>query len=388
MNTLNNLLNNGIELHTAIRMLDDYSKRIGTMNGVYKIIDINYDFSIRGKNITLQCSECGKVINRLMIRGRNKWSELIKGCSCQREKKRLEKIANQKNFQKIKKTQIFNDAKSLIGSNYGDYKIIYVENKGNNPVLILKCSKCGHIVKAPYNSIRTEAKKYKKCKKHINQIKYDESYIGRKNNYLKVIGITRLPNNRRALICECDCGNITTTQPTNWENGQIKSCGCLANSLKIEHSQELDRLRRIHSGMKQRCYNSNNHAYHNYGGRGITICQEWQDRDNFIKWALENGYSNDLSIDRIDVNGNYEPNNCRWATAKEQNNNQRLRKKGYRRKLKTAIVDGQEKPLVEWYVIYGVTAPTIAYRMKTYGLNFEDALKMPRKTNGRPRKEV
>ena len=103
MNTLNNLLNNGIELHTAIRMLDDYSKRIGTMNGVYKIIDINYDFSIRGKNITLQCSECGKVINRLMISGRNKWSELIKGCSCQKEKKRLEKKANQKNFQKIKK---------------------------------------------------------------------------------------------------------------------------------------------------------------------------------------------------------------------------------------------------------------------------------------------
>ena len=215
------------------------------------------------------------------------------------------------------------------------------------------------------------------------------TYIGKKNNYLTIIGITRLPNKRRAFICECDCGNITTVEPCQWEQGIVKSCGCYAESLKIEHTEELDRLRRIHNGMFQRCYNSNSKAYKHYGGRGIIICPEWHDREVFIEWALSNGYENCLSIDRINVNGNYEPGNCRWATAKEQANNQRPRtKRLVVKKHKTTIIDGIEKTNNEWCEIYGVTPPTVAYRMKVYGLTFEDALKMPRITIGRPRKEV
>ena len=103
MNSLENLLNNGINIKTALEMLEDYSKRIGTMNGIYKIIDINYDFSIRGKDVTLQCTECGKVIHKKMISGRNKWSELIKSCECQKEKKRIQKKEESKNFSKNKK---------------------------------------------------------------------------------------------------------------------------------------------------------------------------------------------------------------------------------------------------------------------------------------------
>lgn len=222
-----------------------------------------------------------------------------------------------------------------------------------------------------------------------NNIKFNDTYIGKKNNYLTVIGITRLPNRHRAFLCECDCGNIKTVEPTIWEKGIVKSCGCFADSLKLKHSEELDRLRRIHSGMMQRCYNPSSNAYKHYGGRGIIICPEWHDREVFIDWALNrSNYSNDLSIDRIDVNGNYEPSNCRWATAKEQNNNQRPREKGYKKKLKTRIIDGVEKPIVEWYSIFGVTGPTVAYRMKKYGLSFEDAIKMPRITKGRPKKEV
>lgn len=390
MNTIQELLDNDIDIHTAEMMLNEYSKHIGTMNGVYEITDVEYDFNIRGKIVTLECSECGKVIHRTMISGRNKWSELIKTCECQKEKKkRIEKEKAEKILQN-KKAQILKAVESMIGSDYGDYKIISAyEDMDGKIRLMLMCNTCGEVIFAPYQSIKDNAKRYRKCTKHYNPVKYDESYIGKKNNYLTVIGITRLPNKHRAFICECDCGNTTTIEPTFWEQGIVKSCGCLADSFKLEHSEELDRLRRIHGGMMQRCYNPNATGYKHYGGRGIIICPEWHDREVFVDWALNHSnYANDLSIDRIDVNGNYEPSNCRWATAKEQANNQRPRIKGFKRKPKTKTIDGVEKTIVEWYLIFGVTGPTVAYRMKTYGLSFEEALKMPRITLGRPRKEV
>lgn len=391
MNTLQDLLSNGIELNTAKRMLSEYSKRINTMNGVYKIIDINYDFSVRGKDVTLQCAECGKIIHRTMISGRNKWSELIKNCECQKIKKRESKKDESEKILKNKNAKMIENAYSMVGSDYGDYKIVSVGRNEDKLLLGMECKICGDIISAQYQSIKDNAKKYRKCKKHYNPVKFDESYIGKKNNFLKVIGITRSPNNHRAFICECDCGNTTTVEPTFWEKGIVKSCGCFSKSLKLEHSEDLDRLRRIHNGMMQRCYNQNSTSHQNYGLRGIAICQEWHDREKFIEWALKNGYSNDLSIDRIDVNGNYEPNNCRWVDWETQANNRRPKdewKERKKRKLKTATIRGEEKPLVEWYIIYGVTAPTVAYRMKNYGLNFEEALTMPRITPGRPRKEV
>lgn len=392
MNTLQDLLSNGIELYTANRMLSEYSKRINTMNGVYKIIDINYDFSIRGKDVTLKCTECGKIIHRSMISGRNKWSELIKNCECQKIKQRERKVAESEKISKNKKAKMIENACNMVGSDYGDYKIVSVGRDKEKLILALECKTCGEVISAPYQSIKDNAKKYRKCTKHYTPIKFDESYIGQKKNFLKVIGITRLPNKHRAFLCECDCGNTTTIEPAFWEQGIVKSCGCFAESFKLEHSEELDRLRRIHNGMMQRCYNPNATGYKHYGGRGIIICPEWHDREAFIDWALNHSnYANDLSIDRIDVNGNYEPNNCRWADWETQANNRRPKeewKERRKRKLKTATLHGEEKPLVEWYIIYGVTAPTVAYRMKNYGLNFEEALTMPRITPGRPRKEV
>ena len=103
MNTLQNLIDNGIEINTAIRMLSEYQKRIGTNNGIYYIKDINYDFNQRGRDVTLECTNCGKIIHRMMICGRNKWSELIKTCDCQKIEKENEKIRVLKNSEKIKK---------------------------------------------------------------------------------------------------------------------------------------------------------------------------------------------------------------------------------------------------------------------------------------------
>ncbi len=138
----------------------------------------------------------------------------------------------------------------------------------------------------------------------------------------------------------CHCGNNFISAITEVKNGKIRSCGCLQRkaailNIKEEnerrgasfHGESETRLYRIFNGMKTRCYNQNHHSYVNYGGRRVTICEEWlDDYQVFRTWALDNGYRENLSIDRIDFDGNYKPGNCRWVTQEVQANNQRLRK--------------------------------------------------------------
>lgn len=168
-------------------------------------------------------------------------------------------------------------------------------------------------------------------------------------------------------LCRCDCGTEKIVRGHDLKGG-TRSCGCSRryNTGLYQHGLSDTRLHRIWRSIKDRCYNPNNQDYKHYGGRGISVCDEWKsDFMVFYKWALSTGYGEELTIDRIDTNGWYSPENCRWVSMIEQSNN--------RRNNKVITFRGESLTIAQWSRKTGVKYGDIQNRLN-YGYSFEEAI--------------
>lgn len=207
-------------------------------------------------------------------------------------------------------------------------------------------------------------------------------FLGMKFGRLTVIGFREVENGKFHAVgwdCKCDCGNIVYgKKPYAVRSGKVRSCGCLKKEQDYHnlgekrktHGQSGTRLYGIWEKMRGRCNIESNPAYHNYGGRGIKVCDDWNtDFEKFYKWSMENGYTDELSIERIDVNEGYNPNNCCWIPLSDQNKN--------KRNCRYVMVDGEKVTLKEACRKLGLPYQAVHLRVTRYGMPIEEAISKP-----------
>lgn len=185
----------------------------------------------------------------------------------------------------------------------------------------------------------------------------------------KLTLIQRIPGGQK-WICVCDCGEKVITQISGGSRA-CKSCArVIVAQNNTKHGESAgenrheSRLHRIWCGMKTRCNNPQNEGYVSYGERGIFVCDEWNIYTDFKKWALGNGYTETLSIDRIDNNGNYEPNNCKWTTSREQSRNKRNNH--------TICIDGSTMCVMDWCNALGIIKSNAYCSAKKKGITIDE----------------
>lgn len=196
---------------------------------------------------------------------------------------------------------------------------------------------------------------------------------GKRFGRLQVVMRSGSKNGNAMWLCHCDCGNTKTVCGVELRSGETESCGCLhkeivSKKMTKHNGSHTERLYRIWGAMLSRTRNSNASNYQYYGARGIKVCEEWEDYEKFRSWSLQNGYNpsaqyGKCTLDRIDTNGNYCPENCRWVDMSVQNNNQRTNKK--------ITYNNETHNLKQWSDILGINYSTFKKYIKN-GKTIED----------------
>lgn len=281
------------------------------------------------------------------------------------------------------------NAEDLTSQRFGRLTVIeYAGHRGKSKANAWKCiCDCGNVCVTTSRSLKSGHTKSCGCY-HSDKASQANliDLVGMRFERLTVI--ERAPSNSKKAywLCFCDCGNKKIVCGDSLVRGSVKSCGCLHREQAAiqgknntihggsRRTEPKERLFRIWGNMRDRCRREKCPAYKNYGGRGISICEEWNDYSVFRDWAYSHGYSDSLSIDRIDVNGNYEPSNCRWVTAKEQANNTR--------RSRYITYNGYTKTMAAWAEEVGISYSTLNGRI-CRGWTVERALTEPLRENNR-----
>lgn len=187
---------------------------------------------------------------------------------------------------------------------------------------------------------------------------------GQRFGFLDVISQSQSKDGVTYWRCKCDCGKETIVARPSLIQGRTRSCGCYRDrssgerigNIRRTHGMSKSRLYSIWICMRDRCSNPNNKRFGCYGGRGIAVCPEWGTFETFRDWALSSGYIDGLSIERKDVNGNYEPQNCSWIPMADQTKNTRSNR--------WITINGETRILSDWARIAGVCTQTISHRIK------------------------
>lgn len=205
---------------------------------------------------------------------------------------------------------------------------------------------------------------------------------GRRIGRLTVICEAGKQGKKIMWLCKCDCGKDVIASGVNLRRGFYKSCGCYSadrlREMRTKHKMSNTRIYKEWAQMKGRCYCKGYIDFHLYGGRGISVCDEWKnDFESFKNWAFQNGYSDNLTLDRIDNDKGYSPDNCRWATVKEQANN--------RRSNHYVTYDGVTRTLAQWAELTGINYDCLKSRISKLNWPLEKAFTKPSRGRGKRR---
>ena len=274
-----------------------------------------------------------------------------------------------------KRGNIMNNKDICIGDKFGRLKVIEYagRNYRNRKTWLCECE-CGNKKVISQDDLKSGKTNSCGClRKEMMSEKSFKNLKGKRFGEWTVLDLSgKNKYNQRLWKCKCSCGEIAEVTSGVLLGGYSRSCRDCAYKKKGEnqktHGMSRNRIYKIYQGVLNRCNNKNNYSFEHYGGRGIMVCDKWSGEhgfENFYKWAIENEYSEELTIDRIDVNGNYEPDNCRWVDMKAQANN--------RRNNVSIMYNGKNQTLAQWSEELGINFYTLYARIEKNNWDVERA---------------